>query len=463
MKIALLCLFALAAPVFAKPTPFGKMRKSTPVELPVHGRESIDPPRAPAGLELVRYRAPLGENAAYITPVARDRGRRPAVIWLPDRLDNSIDERLWLPRNAPMARHLAALCEADLAVMVPSLRGGNLNAGLKEGMLGEVDDVIAAARYLASRPDVDGKRIYLAGYRAGATLALLTAGSERKRFDGVFAIQPAIDATDYRRESAVYDFRDPAQIRARYVPAAVEEIDCPVHIIAGTRRGDRAIETIRRALPIDRLAVTIVELSDQTAPQAAARALPIIAEQIQTGQIAINERVLYGQRPVDPRPDDPDAPNDLALTDDRFIVVYTNPMKGRLGVMQSQRLDGPWGRLKVVRSDDGRVIGGDDGLPFVSYQMKRQQKPADIDDAARYRLERLAARGEHTISHKHMKELLAKKQRYVFIIGGERRIDAGDMRDFAAGIAAFASYNDGYVETTRGVFTADDWAKQLTR
>ncbi len=34
-------------------------------------------------------------------------------------------------------------------MMYPSLRGGNKNPGYIETFLGEVDDVIAAARYLA--------------------------------------------------------------------------------------------------------------------------------------------------------------------------------------------------------------------------------------------------------------------------------------------------------------------------
>ena len=40
-------------------------------------------------------------------------------------------------------------------MMFPSLRGGNDNPGAKEGFLGEVDDVIAAADFLAKQPYVD--------------------------------------------------------------------------------------------------------------------------------------------------------------------------------------------------------------------------------------------------------------------------------------------------------------------
>jgi dienelactone hydrolase len=53
------------------------------------------------------------------------------------------------------------------------LRGGNDNPGTKEAFLGEVDDILAAALYLARQESVDSNGIFLGGHGTGGTLVLL--------------------------------------------------------------------------------------------------------------------------------------------------------------------------------------------------------------------------------------------------------------------------------------------------
>ena len=62
--------------------------------------------------------------------------------------------------------------EAGFVVMAPMLRGENGQHGTFSFLYNEVDDVLAAAEYLANRPEVDSTRIYLAGHSAGGTLTL---------------------------------------------------------------------------------------------------------------------------------------------------------------------------------------------------------------------------------------------------------------------------------------------------
>lgn len=81
-------------------------------------------------------------------------------------------------------------------MMFPSLRGGNDNPGVKEGFLGEVDDVLAAAEFLAQQPYVDPRRIYLGGHSTGGTLALLVA-EVSDRFRAVFSFGPIDDVAAY--------------------------------------------------------------------------------------------------------------------------------------------------------------------------------------------------------------------------------------------------------------------------
>lgn len=150
----------------------------------------------PAGvLAKVTYPAPLGANVAYVTP-PRPGAKRPAVVWIGGGLDWSIGDVAW--RSAPREgdRSARAFREAGLALMLPALRGSNENPGRNECFLGEVDDLLAAADFLATRDDVDPERIYLAGHATGATLALLAAAST-DRFRAVFAFGPVADVRQY--------------------------------------------------------------------------------------------------------------------------------------------------------------------------------------------------------------------------------------------------------------------------
>jgi hypothetical protein len=81
--------------------------------------------------------------------------------------------------------------EAGFVVMVPMLRGENGHGGDFTFLYDEVDDVLAAASFLAQQPTVDPTRIFLAGHSAGATLALLTAeASGRFRAVSTFDASP---------------------------------------------------------------------------------------------------------------------------------------------------------------------------------------------------------------------------------------------------------------------------------
>lgn len=153
-------------------------------------------PHPPANLfERVDYRSGDLMLPAFITPNPRDYNRHPAIIWITGGDSNSLDD-FWSAGAASNDQSARAFREAGMIMMFPTLRGGNSNPGRKEFFLGEVDDIIAAAKYLAGQPYVDAERIYLGGHSTGGTLALLTAESS-DRFSGVFAFGPVTRVDNY--------------------------------------------------------------------------------------------------------------------------------------------------------------------------------------------------------------------------------------------------------------------------
>ena len=163
--------------------------------------------RPPAGFELVHYENPLGSFPAYVATPADKIVKHPAIVWVAGGFDNSIGDTPWTPATPDNDQSARAFPSAGIVTMYPSLRGGNNNPGYIEGLYGEVDDVIAAGKYLASRPDVDPKRVYLGGHSTGGTLALLTAESTHQ-FRAVFAFGPVSRIEQYGTDDMTFDTSD---------------------------------------------------------------------------------------------------------------------------------------------------------------------------------------------------------------------------------------------------------------
>jgi hypothetical protein len=110
--------------------------------------------QAPASLfRTIKYPAPGGELAAYLSPDPGDGKKHPAIIWITGGDCNSIGDvwSLTLAANDQSARQYR---NVGIVMMFPSLRGGNDNPGTKEGYYGEVDDVIAATGFQTPLQDL---------------------------------------------------------------------------------------------------------------------------------------------------------------------------------------------------------------------------------------------------------------------------------------------------------------------
>jgi acetyl esterase/lipase len=175
---ALTFLLSLTSAIFAAP-PILEARQGFTTKLLREERvgEAAEEPPASSGLKLISYAAPLGQNAAYVSADPGDGKKHAAIIWLVGGFSNSISDIAWTPGVASNDQSASGFRAHGIVMMYPSLRGGNTNPGHIETFYGEVDDVLAAARHLASLDYVDPKRIYLGGHSTGGTLALLVAAA----------------------------------------------------------------------------------------------------------------------------------------------------------------------------------------------------------------------------------------------------------------------------------------------
>lgn len=122
------------------------------------------PEAAPEGAREVRYGGAAGELLAFYGAPA-GAVKVPALVYF----HGEFSLAAWdFNRVRPFL-------EAGFAVMTPSLRGENGNPGEFSLLMGEVDDAVAAVRWVAAQPEVDAARIYTLGHSVGGGLSGLMA------------------------------------------------------------------------------------------------------------------------------------------------------------------------------------------------------------------------------------------------------------------------------------------------
>lgn len=212
-------------------------------------RESANEPVAqppPRLFRVVQYEAPVGKLAAYLSPDPRDGKKHPAILWITGGDCNSIGD-VWTAAPASNDQTAAAYRQAGIVMMFPSLRGGNTNPGVREGFLGEVDDVLAAAAYLAQQEYVDPGRIYLGGHSTGGTLALLVAECS-DRFRAVFSFGPVDEVAGYGPEFMPFDASNSREVELRSPGRWLASIKTPTFVFEGTVQGNlRSLDGMARS------------------------------------------------------------------------------------------------------------------------------------------------------------------------------------------------------------------------
>ena len=246
--------------------------------------------------QLIRYKSPAGDLAAYLTPNPGDGAKHPAIVWITGGDCNSIGEA-W--KDAPRAddQTAAAYRKAGIVLMMPSLRGGNDNPGRREGFYGEVDDVLAAAEHLAALPYVDPKRIYLGGHSTGGTLAMLVAESS-DRFRAVFAFGPVDDVRGYPPEFLHFDASNAKESELRSPGRWLHSVKSPVFVIEGVSGNAGPLNSMKAASKNPLIRFALVPGFDHfgiLAPANEKIAAKILADNDPTMNITLTEGELGGR------------------------------------------------------------------------------------------------------------------------------------------------------------------------
>lgn len=210
-------------------------------------------PEPPAEIfKLVRYPSPVGELPAYLTPDPGDGVNHPAIVWITGGDCNSIGD-VWKESPRSNDQTAAAYRKAGIVMLFPSLRGGNDNPGLREGFFGEVDDVIAAAEFVAGLDYVDPERIYLGGHSTGGTLVMLVAEMSG-RFRAVFSFGPVDNVLGYGPEYLPFDTSNQTEVELRSPIRWLESARSPLFVFEGRNQPGnyKALQAIARA-PRNRL------------------------------------------------------------------------------------------------------------------------------------------------------------------------------------------------------------------
>ena len=125
--------------------------------------------------------------------------------------------------------------DAGFVTMTPSLRGENGQAGWFSMFYDEVDDVLAAAQFLAKMPGVDSKRVFIAGHSAGGTLALLAAMTS-KEFKACASFSGSPDQVKFAEQEqglVRFDTSDMKELEMRSPLAFPKSFKCPVRLYWG--------------------------------------------------------------------------------------------------------------------------------------------------------------------------------------------------------------------------------------
>ena len=212
-----------------------KLRKAGPAPQP------FDPLVLPDEVTEIVYPSGGLKLKAWINAPKVNKERKPAVVFLHGGFAFGEDD--W--------DQVQPLLDAGFIVMTPMLRGENGQPGAFTMFYDEVDDVTAAADFLAKQPYVDAKHIYVAGHSAGGTLTMLAAMTTTK-FRAAVSLSGSPDRVTFVnggwKSKAPFDLSDIREFRMRSPVAYAKSFKCPARLYVGDEEGEYIAETRHTAM-----------------------------------------------------------------------------------------------------------------------------------------------------------------------------------------------------------------------
>jgi dipeptidyl aminopeptidase/acylaminoacyl peptidase len=203
-------------------------RSTFTTKLRVNGRapQRYQNDRPPVGVKQVEFTSGQLRLRGWLSADPGEGRKRPAVVYLHGGWAFGLGD--W--------EDAAPFAEAGFVLFMPMLRAENGNPGIYESFLGEVDDAIAAGRYVASLPYVDDRNVFVAGHSVGAVLTCLTAMMPSP-YKAAAALDGYVDMESWAELSppahVPYDRNNRDEIRVRNPMTFIGSLRCPLTLYAG--------------------------------------------------------------------------------------------------------------------------------------------------------------------------------------------------------------------------------------
>jgi acetyl esterase/lipase len=207
-------LATLCAGLAAAQTPSAPTRNCAPAP------QSWKSETPPSGVQEIHYESKSGQLLAWFaTPKGNGDARYPVIVYLHGGFAFSMGD---FEQTRPFL--------ADgYAVLTPTLRAENGNPGCFEMFSGEVDDVLAAVRWVAGQPMVDKDRVYVFGHSIGGALSALACLRPDAGIRSGGAISGLYDDAFFSQRKAVapFDIANTEEKHRRLFLTQVESLRVP--------------------------------------------------------------------------------------------------------------------------------------------------------------------------------------------------------------------------------------------
>lgn len=197
--------------------------------------------KPPVGVSEIDFPSGALRLRAWLSsPLTQDKHKYPAVLFLHGGFCFDLSD--WQATEA--------FREAGFIVMLPNRRGENSQPGNFTMFYDEVEDVISAAEYLRAQPNIDQRRLYVAGASTGGTLTMLAA-LVYPDFRAAASFSGSPDAVGYTRHALAigdqaaipFDYRDTRELQLRSARVYAASFKCPARLFYGTEEKHFALST----------------------------------------------------------------------------------------------------------------------------------------------------------------------------------------------------------------------------